>query len=216
MHCKSGQLREERHSSMSFKCRLSVTTASSRTDALVRLRTKHLSAMRRDHSSAEKDANARLQQRCHMRADICGELEDRQTRVNVRKMHKTTSSRAGAKRRLWQVQVHQRQWQHHADNGSLCRCQIGPRYRQQTSATLLGDVDDTSVIALRDGCDSSQGPRQEPKARDPDVARWPHHMRPPALCGHKGDNGDDNGRWRSVDNVGQQQAAAGMATARQQ
>ncbi|KAH9163596.1 hypothetical protein EDB89DRAFT_1912568 [Lactarius sanguifluus] len=105
MHCKSGQLREERHSceerhsSMSFKCRLSVTTASSRTDALVRLRAKHLSAMRRDHSSAEKDANARLQQRCHVRADICGELEDRRTRVNVRKTRKTTSSRAKSRRK---------------------------------------------------------------------------------------------------------------------
>ncbi|KAH9168119.1 hypothetical protein EDB89DRAFT_1909524 [Lactarius sanguifluus] len=118
----------------------SVTTASSRADAPVRLRT-------------QKDANARLQRRCHMRADVCGELEDRR-----RAKRHYQEPRAGTKRSFRQVQVHQQQWQHHADNGSLCRRQIGPSYQQQVMWTIpcILREDYSFRDSVRDGCDSLQ------------------------------------------------------------
>ncbi|KAH9027505.1 hypothetical protein EDB83DRAFT_2655717 [Lactarius deliciosus] len=152
----------------------SVTTASSRADAIVRLRTKHLSAMsggmqscdfHQDHSGTEKDANARLQQRCHVHADICGELEYRRFRVNVRKTRKTTSSRA----------------------------------ESQREATSLARPGPPATVA------PPCGQRQLVQASDrPQVPTATTTKATTVVT------------MASVDNISQQQAAAGMATARQQ
>ncbi|KAH9004415.1 hypothetical protein EDB83DRAFT_2324153 [Lactarius deliciosus] len=158
--------------------------------------------MRRDHSSAEKDANTRLQQQCHVHADICGELEDRRTHVNVRKTRKTrktTSSRAKS------------------------QCEATSLASPGAPATVAAPCGQWQLVQASDRpqrCAMVATHRKDHGKNPRHMTRMLHDGHttrvPPALCGHEGDDGDDNGRRRPVENVGQQQAAAGMATARQQ
>ncbi|KAH9027778.1 hypothetical protein EDB85DRAFT_1892803 [Lactarius pseudohatsudake] len=204
---KVAQLREVRHSSRSFKCRPvcdhgieSCGCPSSLEDSGPRFTPVVAfigDAMRKTQTQGFSDGATCVRtfaesQKIGDPAWTCARRANRLYQEPI----------AGTKQSLRKVQVHQQQWQHHADNGSLCRHQIGPSYRQQRAQWLR-------LIART----TARTPGTSPGCVEICVIATSHAPHPRIAATMKAKTVTI---MAPVDNVSQQQAAGGMAAARLQ